>query len=133
MNFTEILYIKDRVFGIDADGEWCTRLTDTIFAYPNESKNGMYYMICLEKNVSEIKDKLKSCREVNKFPFFYIIRSGLDSSSEYWVDKSIEWIKELEFQLDEKEAFKTKLEDIMEDKRFQQNIRHKAKKVFHCL
>ena len=144
-DITKIFYVlEDIQFGVNSNNNWI-QLSDgnkeinnledkMIIDEVNDS-----ILSLLEININNLKESIKKSLKNNKitdvlaetFPYETVIMNGLYSESDWWVGLSLGWLNDMKIKNNYNyNKIMAMVEKIRDNKEYDQNIRHKAKKVF---
>lgn len=124
--------------GISKNQKWIFKRNRDFYEYEGDDDEGIIFWLplleipykdllaLLEIECNKLNENANAISSILKsFPTNSILRSALESNSEYWVNLAFKWCEDIEDLKKHAEV----LINISKDKNYSQNIRHQALKL----
>ena len=136
--YNKLVEVCSVEIGITSTLKWMFKRKQLVYEYNKEDENKIiFWLPLLEVPYKDlITLLLVECKRiildvtaaeqfVSSFPINSILKTALESNSEYWVNWALGWCEEI----DDLKEQRRRLVDISKNKIYSQNIRHKALKL----
>jgi hypothetical protein len=136
--FNKLVEVCNVEIGISSTLRWMFKRKQLIYEYNKDDENEIiFWLPLLEKPYNDlITLLLVECKRiildvtaaeqfVSSFPTNSILKTALESNSEYWVNWAFGWCEEI----DDLKEQRGRLDDIIKNKKYSQSVRHRALKL----